>query len=215
MAFSIAFCAAVCSVFNCSSLSCRLFSSIHISSSFHLYACCFDLSASFCLFFASSSLKCSVYILCEFVAAFSKSFVIGTLLTPPHSSTAALLAQSPIIVSSFKSTFCFVSILLFVLNDLSTSAFEWHSDKAHFTIFGKTTKLSPLSYLLLNILCQYLSILSFKSSSVNFNSWYLTHSSPAITSSSGSMLGISLATTLQCCRELYSFCSFGFRHVKP
>ena len=72
----------------------------------------------------------AVYTLCEFVAALSKSFVIGTLLTPPHSSTAALLALSPIIVSSLKATFCFVSILLFVLNDLSTSAFEWHSDKA-------------------------------------------------------------------------------------
>ena len=122
--FLHSFCAAVCPAFSCPSVSCRLFSSVLISS-FPLYASCFDfqLLSVFRVF----CLGCSVYILCELLATFSKSSVIGTLFTPPHSSTAVLIAVSPIMVSSLKHIFHFVSILLFALYDLSTCTFEGKS----------------------------------------------------------------------------------------
>ena len=156
----------------------------------------FYFSASFHLLFAFSCLRCFMYIMCELLAAFSKCSIIGTLFTPPHSSTAALRALSPIIVSSLKDVLYIVSIHLFALNDLSTSAFEWQNARAHLTIFGNITKCPLLASFLLNILCQNLWILSFMSSSVTSSSWYIIHSYHAVTSSSSWTLGISLATTL-------------------
>ena len=68
---------------------------------------------------------------------------IWLLLCPSHchfNEQQPLQLLWPTTVSAFIETFCFVIILLFTLKDLSTSAFEWHRESAHFTIFGKTTK---------------------------------------------------------------------------
>ena len=136
----------MCSVFSFLSVSCRFFSSAFISSNFLLWASCFSYSASFCLFFAFSSLRCAMYSLYEFSAVLTVSNVIGTLSTPQYSCIAALTLLSPVsVVSLIMVIFCFITTLLLTLNDLSTSAFEWHRAKAHFIILGNALNWSPLA----------------------------------------------------------------------
>ena len=89
-------------------------------------------------------------------------------------------------VSSCIDTCYFMSILLLTQKDLSTSAFEWHSAKAHLTIFlHNTSNWSPqLSFLVITFFKKWFTWRLW-SSSVTFFSWYLIHSSPTFISFSG------------------------------
>ena len=130
------------------------FSSLFISSNYLFFSSISFLSIIFLLFLHLFLFQLFLYSLYDLSATFTISGETGTLCSPPHSVTAALIAPSPVTVSPFIPIFCVVNIFLFILRDLSTSAFELLSTSAHFTIFYKVLKLSPYLSCLLKILCQ-------------------------------------------------------------